>query len=488
MNSLEFISKFRTHSSILVIVKDIETFDFNSLHQISLQQGLNIKVLLEKAEEAGDSLYPSNEVDFVLYSTFGTIMLDTTGVSSYQWDPLYELKKSNKSFQVVGFSCPPYVVDDNNNLTGLDVELVKLILRNWPIYFKILKEKTNPYPNMEQMLKNRTVDMSSCASWLTLKIFATKASLTSTYAEQCFTFLVHKPSRLPDSTFMFQCFQLRVWYFIIFVICVLVFSMTIFQRVSSEKKVKVEQSLIFVLNRLVGNSFEEKYTSRSKLPRNMAIFWSVCSLLIITYYNAGLTSILQYPRVDLQINSVDDMVKMNIHWLEHENKGLKAYLRSYGGIYADIANLFIYEKNVSVINMKIRSGKFALPVEVLPGGGLRKQEILDEYGRNNMKVLPKCLIKHYSVYILQSNSPYQRFISRKILEIISYGFVEILFKKAVDKIHKKIIDGYYSVYTGDVNNILSLSKIQGGFWLILIVWLMGVICLIYERYRKCNII
>ncbi|KAL3272689.1 hypothetical protein HHI36_014153 [Cryptolaemus montrouzieri] len=496
IDSLEILTKFRTHSNILVIINDIIHFNFSSYHHISLQQGLNIKVIQLKNQEVGNYFLQSNKFHCILYSTLGEKLFDTEdhfGNASlipplFEWDPLKELKKFNKSFQVVGFSCPPYVVTEDNQLTGLDIELIRLIFRNWPLSFIILENKTFPYEDMRHIVQNRTADMGSCASWLTLRLLMAKSEFSPYYHEHCFTFLVHKPSRLPDATFMFQCFQLSLWYLISFVICFVVVFITTIQRVFSESKIEIKESLIFTLNQLVGNSMEEKYTSSSRILKNFLILWSMCSLLFITYYNAGLTSVLQYPRVDLQINSIKDMVKKNIYWLEQENDGLHSYIRSLGGVSETIADLFIFEQNVTIVNKKIRTGKFAVPVEALPGGGIGNHEFLDEYGKSHMKILPECLMKHFSVYIMQSNSPYKNLISRKILEAISHGFVEILFKKVVDRKHKKIVDGYYSVYTEDVDDILSISKIQGGFWLLSILWLLGLICFIYEKYWKRNII
>ncbi|KAL3272686.1 hypothetical protein HHI36_014150 [Cryptolaemus montrouzieri] len=455
---------------------------------MSLQQGFNIKVLQVKNEVDRNNLQQSNELDFILFSSLEEKLFDKTVSSddasvilpSFNWNPLNELKKLNQSFQVIGFSCPPYVIIDDDNLTGLDVELIKLILLNWPIHFRILKGITNPYKNMEAILRNRTADMSSCGAWLTMKLFVSKSGLTPTYTEQCFTFLVHKPNRLPEATFMFQCFQLSLWFFISCSICFLVVYITIIQRFSSGKKIGMEESFILILNRLVGNSFEEEYTSRSRVLKYILLLWRVCSFLIMTYYSAGLPPYYN----DLQINSVNDMVKMNIHWLERQSDNLKAYVRSFGGIYEAIADLFIFEKNTTVINMKIRNGKFAIPVESLPGRGLGYHEFLDEYGKEHMKVLPECLMKLHSVYVMQTNSPFQHFISRKILEVISHGFLEILFKKTVDKKHKKTVEGYYSIYIGELNNLLSLSKIQGGFWFILFGWILGLVCLINEKNRK----
>ncbi|KAL3272687.1 hypothetical protein HHI36_014151 [Cryptolaemus montrouzieri] len=492
IDSLEFSRKFKSNSNILVVINDITHLDFSSIHQISLKQGFNIKVLEVKNQSDGSILQQSNELDFILYSTLEQKIFDTTVcpddayliLPSFNWDPLNELKKLNQSFQVVGFSCPPFVTFHDNNLTGLDVELIKLIFRNWPIHFRILNDTINPYNDLKLLLQNRTADMSSCSSWLTIELLIAKYGLSPYYHENCFSFVVHKPSRLPDATFMYQCFRLSLWCFIIFVICFVVVSMTIFQKICTEEKMDIEKIFILISSRLVGNSFKERLTSRSKVLKYILILWCLCSLIIITYYNAGLTSILQYPRVDLQVNSIKDMIKMSIYWLERKNVGIQSFLRTLGGIHDKIADLFIFEKDAATINSQLRTGKFAIRVEVLPGRGLRHHEVLDEYGRTHMKVLPGCFMKHYCVFVLQKNSPYHYFLSRKLLEVISYGFVDILFKKMIDKQHKKIVEGFFTVYIGDENNILSLSKIQGGFWLIMIGWLLAVIYFIYEKYCK----
>ncbi|KAL3279497.1 hypothetical protein HHI36_017007 [Cryptolaemus montrouzieri] len=490
----ELLENIKTHSKIMIIIDGSIKFDFSVFHHISLQQALDIIIIQEnmqnqlymdhaKNTSSKFFLYSSIQNKILLYSTSSKIDLSQE-LFKAKWNPLDMLMIMNKTFKVLGFPSPPNVIINDGKLTGLDVEMLRIILKNWPIHFEIVEEQFSPFQYMIKRLKNRTADLAISGIWVNIRLIKSKVWFSSTYLEQCVTYLVHKPILLPNSTFIFQSFQLNLWFLTASAVGVLAIFLMIFEKIfAKNRKCRVAEHGIIVICRLVGSSFYEGTFAKIRCVKIILIVWSICSVLMTTYYNAGLTSLLQYPRVTMEVDTLRELINMKINCFEYVG-AFKDHMRALGGQYAKIAELIIYETNTTHINEKLRSGKFAVRVEIFPNSDIGNSEKLDDYGKKHMKVLKECLIKHHLAFLTQLNSPYLHYINERTMQMVSCGLIDALFRKVIGKKDQKDVALFHSSYSSDLSQRFGLSKIQGSFWLLSFGCLVGMSYFMWEILRK----
>ena len=152
-------------------------------------------------------------------------------------------------------------------------------------------------------------------------------------------------------------------------------------------------------------------------------------MLTLTYYSAGLTRSLRFPRFSRDINSFEDMVKFNIRW-EEPTTDIQMWLKeTRHPLYTRLGDLFFVGNNTTIMNQRLRTQNYAMLVKLTDTKYAMNAEDLDDYGRVNMKLIPQCAANFFTVLAFQQNSPFTEIFNDAIPKFVEHGFVHYWQKK-----------------------------------------------------------
>ncbi|KAL3267118.1 hypothetical protein HHI36_011258 [Cryptolaemus montrouzieri] len=329
------------------------------------------------------------------------------------WSPLKMLTKLRRNFMVLISSHLPYFEEKNGKFAGVDFELIKLMIPNWPVTYKVFPHGHNAsqgviYETLIIFLKNTNeADISIGGLWLTNDFPSSHP-----YARQCNTFLVHRPSLLPNSTFVFQYFQFYLWLSLLATLIIISFILKLafsaYRLYSS-----FDQCFLILLQYTVNLGIPKFPESKQIYLRWILSVWLFSSLIIMTYFCAGLTTTLRFPRFTEALNLWQDLVTLNIRWMEKSEfyRNLIASWGPYDKNLKCLANLYQHVGDSHEMNKFLRN-KYAIRVQVLPGFYMTNTEWIDEYGRKHYRLLEDCFLEYFN---------------KKVLHVIEYGFVDYWF-------------------------------------------------------------
>ncbi|XP_045481001.1 uncharacterized protein LOC123685390 [Harmonia axyridis] len=425
----------------------------------------------------------SNNIVLSCYPTDPTCFFNHSFESSL-WTPELMLEKLNRRFKVSASAHPPYFERDGDGYKGIDYELVKLMIPTLPISFRIFPDK----PQGDQSVNYETLveflntandgDLSVGGLWLTNDFPSTHP-----YAKQCNTFLVHRPSLLPDSTFVFQYFQLPLWlsYFgILFLMALLLKFSYLFYLVDNS----FDYCLLLILHYVANLGIPRFPDRRQFYVRYVLIVWIVYCLLMTTYFCVGLTVTLRFPRFTQSINNWNDMVDLKIKWIENSEfyRDRISDWGTYDKYLKNLAHLFQYEKDINEMNRKLKEN-YAVRVQKLPGFYLTNTGWMNDYAKKNFKLLKDCFLIWYNAFLLKNPTPLLEYINKKTLGLVEYGFVKYWYQHHTNKKKNRYMTTFFNEYSDEFIQFIKLDKLKSCFFLLFCGLVMSVIVFLLEKIR-----
>lgn len=470
----------KTESKILLVRENFIKSSYAQFFNIAWERNLNIFILdvpYEKYQIMGTKM-EENDKNITLHS----VMLNKKLKSCFfddlncltdifivesPWTPRKMLKTMNRSFKVFASSHPPYFEKDMDKFKGIDFQLVELMIPTWPTTYRIFPEDHQPdegviYETLVEFLNTANDgDMSIGGLWLTDDFPSTHP-----YAKQCNTFLVHRPSLLPDSTFVFQYFQATLWlsYFgvLVFMGFLLKFTYELYGVYYS-----FDHSLLLILH-FVANLGIPKFPDRKKFyARYVLTVWMIFCLLMTTYFCVGLTVTLRFPRFTQSINYWRDMVDLKIKWIEN-SEFYRDRISGWGThdqYLKNLSYLFEYQGNVQEINRKLKKN-YAVRVQRLPGYYLTNTGWLNDYAKKNFKLLSDCFLVWYNSFLFKNPTPFLEYFNMKTLEMVEYGFVKYWYQHHTNKKKNRYMMMFFNEYSDEYIQFIKLDKLKSCFLLL----------------------
>jgi hypothetical protein len=398
---------FQPHKRILFFTEIWRYFDISTIHAATAWQDLDLVIVeVEKNERNGDRkqtlLHEESQINVVLVGLEKVIRQNDTFSAEYltkeKWKPEKVLKKYGFNFSVIYFDCPPYFLSHKNYSVyeGVEMEMVKVMTRNWPINYKFVEVEAttnNIFLNSFTNIINNKGDLATC-SHIRQRTHP-EMERSYPYARTCITFLVPRPVLLSDITFLVQPLQFTLWiaYFATLIIVSLFLKLMETQGFRDDTKTltnylceDVFQSIISVLR--VGSSGSMIRTPKSDqvAARVLSIVLLVFCMLVSTYYSAGLTISLRFPRYSYSINTLEDFVKYDVKWQSTQNFSFLNYYweNTQTRIIVEMAKRFVFAGDTPEAMKRLNEMKYALLVGKLDGTDadyLGFADKVDDYGR-----------------------------------------------------------------------------------------------------------
>ncbi|XP_068910575.1 uncharacterized protein [Tenebrio molitor] len=504
---------FQPHKRILFFTEIWRYFDISTIHAATAWQDLDLVIVeVEKNERNGDRkqtlLHKESQINVVLVGLEKVIRQNDTFSAEYltkeKWKPEKVLKKYGFNFSVIYFDCPPYFLSHKNYSVyeGVEMEMVKVMTRNWPINYKFVEVEAttnNFFLNSFTNIINNKGDLATC-SHIRQRTHP-EMERSYPYARTCITFLVPRPVLLSDITFLVQPLQLSLWiaYFAILIIVSLFLKLMETQGFRDDTKTltnylceDVFQSIISVLR--VGSSGSMIRTPKSDqvAARVLSIVLLVFCMLLSTYYSAGLTISLRFPRYSYSINTLEDFVKYDVKWQSTQNFSFLNYYweNTQTRIIVEMAKRFVFAGDTPEAMKRLNEMKYALLVGKLDGTDadyLGFADKVDDYGRKHLTTMSDGNMGCFDVsFPLRINSPFLDSIDKSILHIREFGFIHYWYKEFVSKPKYRFMKLFFQKPLPQDFRIINLSRMQGSLYFLLLGHLFATFiffleCLLHRK-------
>lgn len=270
------------------------------------------------------------------------LVFNRTKFASYRWQPKFLFNGTQFVFMISLFDCPPFVtIKEDGAVEGTEFKIIESVVKNWPVKYNI---PTSDYRGMwslvwKQMEANAS-DVAACSMWQTMSE-GKNIDITYPFRQTCVTFLVPKPQLLPDGTFVFQPFQYPLYLammFTVFLVNIVLYLLMCYYEKPSD--VNAVQMHVYLVRLISQGSIRYFPSLRVTSIRFVIISWICASILLTTYYQAGLTSNLTKPRYTNLVTTLAGMVEKKVTWLAPTTNFQKHFRSSGLETFAKLADLF----------------------------------------------------------------------------------------------------------------------------------------------------
>lgn len=486
---------FLAHSKILIFTEDSKN-DFKDDVFLDTILKRNIEIFLVEYQYfcgIWNICVIENLSLFSFINNELTFKINFTNKNSVEKNNKKLIRMRNKTVKIkVGtYECPPFVYFNSEGVLfdGLEYIIFKEIMKGWTVDFVQYKKNENLFSSIKRDVENKITDASFGALWDTDSV-RYNVDISFPYSQACATFLVHKPIFLQSSKFLFQSMTPIVWGTISIVIVLFGAIFSLIEDVYNRKPKDFDYTvgILYCINILTAKSIRFPPASQV-LYRWVITFWAIISLLIATIYSAGLNSSLTKPKLTEIINTMENMLQYDIHWMAPDKDTAKFYNQSNNKHLKQLVNYFLFENNTLKRNTNFRTRKYGVKVQLTQNTFL-DIENLDDYGQINLQLISECAGTYFVVFIFQKNSVFTRYFSERVQTFLEHGIIMSWAKQIALKTDYVDIDPFlYHSPKIPSNTPLNMRKIKGIFYLILFGNMCGLIvfvleCLVYNFFRK----
>lgn len=408
---------------------------------------------------------------------------------SSRWVPKFS---GNSSISIVLFECPPYVImSRNGTLDGTEMIIIRETLKNVPYHY-VLPPNDNEDGGLwftsSKLVESGKKDMTVCSRW---PITSINKSLdyTKSTNQACVTFLVKKPTLLPDAFFMFQTFEYQVFILSYFVLGLTPVIVTIIQKVYNDlfnqKTLDAGRHTMDMFRIFTGGSIVFKKVYILFSAKIILLFWLVFCLLLATYYSAGITSTSTKPRVVNVVNTLEDLVKYKIRWKLSNDDFQRDLYKMENPLFDALAKLYVKGKRI-----EDRTSTSAIFVKVIQKTFVNDIDNLPQDEQKYYKALTDCIGIYEGVFFLKKNSPLTELFNRSITRFVESGIAEFLLRGFIANMVG--VRGHRTFFTNYVDNRIysniGMSKLVGPMALLVSGLMLSTVTFLIEiltfRFRK----
>lgn len=339
----------------------------------------------------------------------------------------------------------------------------------------------NPWGQVLTMVEERKSDMAGCSQFIT-NVLTRNIDFTINPNQICLTFLVPKAQPSPATTFLIQPFYMDVWIClvssILFIIVLWNIIIHLVHPIEIDTIVPIDRTIISInILRIytAGVVFFPRSLNMSQANKLFFAWLLIHSLLMYTYYSAGLSSIMSIPRLTKRINTLQDMVDYKITY-QGTNYTVSNFLFINSTLFSDLAHLYRTGERLETP----LDGTTALIVKTLENSYVTDIEGFDLDKLKHYKALKECLGNYYMGFVLQKNSPFTVRFDSIINRVIESG-ISSKWLQEIIYMRKKYQDLFFSSYLESIYyTTITSERLYGGFILLAMGHLISIIVFIFE--------
>lgn len=323
----------------------------------------------------------------------------------------YGVKELRLSFT----DCPPFVITGGPVLDGIEIKIMKELVKNWKIHFF---QQSGWASVKSSTIQNRT-DVSMCSIWMTEENYK-HLDLTNYFDFQCGTFIVKKPTFLNKASYIYKPFQDMVWITFLVNLILTGLLLKVFTILgsklnkalwSSSKFNSITYSFLEIINTATSHGV---YKFPIQIPAKILLTgWMILSLIVGTHYSTGYTSLLASPPTTKPINTIQDFINEEYFWGEIQINQLLEEIKysTYSEELSKRVRMPTENNRDWLLDRKY--GKF---VKILSNNNYvaAAEDLASTAG--SLRILKECIFRLYASFAVQKNSGLQKIFDNKITQ------------------------------------------------------------------------
>jgi hypothetical protein len=199
--------------------------------------------------------------------------------------------------------------------------------------------------------------------------------------------------------------------------------------------------------------------------RYLLTSWAFFSLLTMTTYSTGYTSLFTSPPFSTPINTVNDLLYHGIYWGERSSDFKPVFLDTGNPKLAEFGKRFKLEMSQSDRENRIMQGRYAVFTKALSSAFVTETEMLSDKARNKLRLMKESMFTFYVAIGLCPNSPFKSHIDRNIMRLQDAGIVSYWQSLMIQELGYNYMSTFFEVghNKNTDHSALSLNSMQGAF-------------------------
>jgi len=219
--------------------------------------------------------------------------------------------------------------------------------------------------------------------------------------------------------------------------------------------------------------------------RYLLTSWAFFSLLTMTMYSTGYTSLITSPPYSPPINTVDDLLYQGIYWGERSNGLLSFFLGTGHPKLTEFGKRFKQEMSESDREERILQGQYAVFTKVLSSMFVTETEMLSEKARHRLRIMEESVFTFHVAIGLHPNSPVKSRIDKAIMWLQDAGITSYWQSLMIQNLGYHYMSTFFEEGNSKNNDhsALSLNSMQGAFYLLAVGLALSCITWLLEMIR-----
>ncbi|XP_021936011.1 glutamate receptor ionotropic, kainate 2-like [Zootermopsis nevadensis] len=291
--------------------------------------------------------------------------------------------------------------------------------------------------------------------------------MSAPWTRQKGTFLV--PKSRPLTPAMMLYLPLKLWTWVVLLHVTLIFVLILYgisRMLPSGEGCQYHSLCICLLDtfRMLMLNSCPRFPQQAAM-RYLLTSWAFFSLLTMTTYSTGYTSLFTFPPYSPPINTVDDLLYQGIYWGERSNDFKLLFIDVGNPKLAEFGKRFKPEISVLDREKRILQGQYAVFTKTMSSTFVTETETLSHKARQKLRIMKEPVFTFYVAIGLCPNSPFKSHIDSTITRLQDAGIVHYWQRLMIQNLGYHYMSKFFEVThkenTG--HSALSLDSMQGAF-------------------------
>lgn len=464
----------------LLLIYEKPPRHFETLYRPVLDSAIDIMLVELPKRNTASNFFSYNGILVKSLYTNSTILSWSSDQSKIDWTKFGPIKWTpmKANLRVSFFHCPPFMyVKKNGTVTeGLEYRLIREVIKTIPI--KPMLVDGGNWSAASDMVEGNASDVAVCSQW---HINSKGKNIDFTYPikQICCTFLVKKPTLLPDSSFVFQPLQAPLYLATIVILMVVFFLLVLSNYIHRDpnddnQSRDLELHMLYLTRTLSMGGAANLPIILCSGAKFLLGFWYLYCVIFSTCYSAGMTSCLTKPRYTNNIDTLQNMADYRIQWFGMDDN-LRDYFRIINtSLFTALADLYVKKKRITE-----RSETSAIAVKIIDRRYVTDIDELPNEARKYYKTLSDCVGAYYMGFVLQKNSPLTKLFDETLIRLVESGIHGNWVKRVLDE-SEQSQRVFFSNYVEEARVYVNVKKIQGAFYVLITGYILSLICFLIE--------
>lgn len=408
--------------------------------------------------------YVENKLEVVQYNPFVDEITKVDGIGGFTKK---HINMYGYPLKVCLFHYPPRIIKRKGRFQGVDVRVLRGLIEY--LNATLVIDKPHPdysdhFTGMFQVVYQNISDFGFVSSFYSLEAITDRTVYTYPTKMDDVVILMPKPRQIPQYKYIFLTFGIDLWVTIL----ACMFVVACFDSLLLDRKIPLKDSILSSFSPLLGQSFSRLIYGGPSV-KSLFITWLYVCIVLGVAFQSTLTGMMVTPKYEKELDTLHELrehkVDIVVNVFHSNNVPESSYPKRH---------LVPGEDNVVMHRLlkKDTSSSYALQIS------LAEELIGKSSGPEVFHMVREHLVPGLSSYHFPTKSPY-------LDEVNTYLLYEEQFRLSQFEYNKSDIGDTAAKRSGGSGNIsLSMSHLQGAFYILIIGNCCGILVFLVEVLNR----